>query len=109
MVDIFIAYAREDRERIASLADTLEHWSWSVRRFEAMPYNDMPPERGDVFNDATEARCIVVAWSLHSVNSEWICRLMEKVQDHKNVIHIRLEDLSIRFNIGTELVYDMFG
>ena len=70
MSDIFISYAREDRARVASLAEALEGRGWSVwwdphiptgRRFD------------DVIEQAiAEARCIIVVWSASSISSDYV-------------------------------------
>ncbi|HZB44992.1 MAG TPA: toll/interleukin-1 receptor domain-containing protein, partial [Pyrinomonadaceae bacterium] len=70
MSDIFISYAREDRARVASLAEALEGRGWSVwwdphiptgRRFD------------DVIEQAiAEARCMIVVWSGLSIKSDYV-------------------------------------
>ena len=71
MADIFISYASEDRARIHPLVELLESRGWSV-------WWDRQLIAGPSFEDAIEtalrgAKCVVVAWSRHSVESRW-CR-----------------------------------
>jgi len=70
MADIFISYAREDRPAAAALAAALEGRGWSV-------WWDREILAGDSFDQVIErelatARAVVVLWSGHSVESEWV-------------------------------------
>jgi hypothetical protein len=69
--DIFISYAREDRERIETLSRALGEEGLSV-------WWDRDIAGGAEFTKETEARlndakAIVVAWSAASVESTWVC------------------------------------
>jgi hypothetical protein len=68
--DVFISYAREDRERARALAEALEGRGWSV-------WWDRKIVAGQAFDHTIEqqleaARSVVVLWSAHSVGSEWV-------------------------------------
>ncbi|MBV9889814.1 MAG: TIR domain-containing protein [Rhizobacter sp.] len=70
MSDIFISYARQDRERAGLLAHALEQRGWSV-----WWDREIPP--GRTFDDVIEealgaARCAVVLWSHASAASAWV-------------------------------------
>jgi TIR domain/Protein of unknown function (DUF1566) len=70
MIDVFLSYAREDRERAGQLAAALEVCGWSV-------WWDRKIIAGQAFDQVIEqqleaARCVVVLWSKHSVSSEWV-------------------------------------
>lgn len=70
MADIFISYARADRERAQALASALGREGWSV-----WWDRDIPP--GRTFDDVIEealgaAKCVIVLWSADSVRSEWV-------------------------------------
>jgi hypothetical protein len=68
--DIFISYARPDRERAALLAAALEKRGWTV-----WWDREIPPGRtfDDVIEEALEAaRCVVVLWSHASTASNWV-------------------------------------
>ncbi|MEO6164276.1 MAG: toll/interleukin-1 receptor domain-containing protein [Candidatus Binatia bacterium] len=68
MADVFISYASEDRDRAAKLASALGERGWSVwwdrKIVEAF---DQAIER-----ELETARSVVVLWSIHSVESEWV-------------------------------------
>ena len=70
MPDVFISYAREDHERARVLAGALEARGWSV-------WWDRKIVAGQSFDHAIErqlesAGSVVVLWSEHSVESEWV-------------------------------------
>jgi hypothetical protein len=70
MADIFISYARGDRERIRPLAVAFSERGWSV--FWDL---EIPPGqswRSYLKGRLDEARCVVVAWSETSVESHWV-------------------------------------
>jgi hypothetical protein len=70
MGDIFISYAREDREKAKVLAHALVRYGWSV-----WWDRDIPPGRqfDEVIEEAlTAAGCVIVLWSRHSITSSWV-------------------------------------
>ena len=70
MADVFISYASEDRERAAKLASALGEHGWSVwwdRKIVAGQAFDQVIER-----ELETAKSVVVLWSIHSVESEWV-------------------------------------
>ncbi len=70
MADVFVSYATPDRSRVAPIVEALEQAGWSV-------WWDRDISGGAAFDRAIEqaideARCIVVVWSEHSIDSEWV-------------------------------------
>src|SRR5262245_57097082 len=70
MSDIFISYAREDRDKAEQLAQVLTQQGWSVWWDRHIP-------AGRSFDDVIEqalssAKCILVLWSKNSVASRWV-------------------------------------
>jgi hypothetical protein len=70
VTDVFISYAREDRDRAHKLANALAAFGWSV-------WWDHKIITGEAFDQAIEreletAKSIVVLWSEHSIASEWV-------------------------------------
>src|SRR5512134_618531 len=70
MTDIFISYAREDRETAKTLAQALTDQGWSV-------WWDRRIRTGGRFYDVidrelTAARCVIVLWSKAALMSSWV-------------------------------------
>lgn len=70
MADVFVSYARENRDTAAAVADVLAGHGWSVWWDREIPV-------GSGFDRVIEqqldaARCVVVLWSRHSVDSDWV-------------------------------------
>ncbi len=70
MADIFISYARADRDRVTPLVELLEAQNWSVWWDTGMRSG----ERWDatIEREIHAARCIVVVWSKTSVGRAWV-------------------------------------
>ena len=72
MYDIFISYAREDKPQVKRLVDAftdIRGWSiwWDQRLHGGERF---PREIQDALSDS---RCVLVVWSTHSVESDWVC------------------------------------
>ena len=70
MADIFVSYARDDKDKVAPLVKALEGQGWSV-------WWDRLITPGKTFygviKEALEAaKCVVVLWSKLSTNSDWV-------------------------------------
>ncbi|NNE41570.1 MAG: toll/interleukin-1 receptor domain-containing protein, partial [Marinicaulis sp.] len=70
MADIFISYARPDRDRIEKLAAVLERESYSV-------WWDRHIDGGSEFSKDIEreldtARAVIVAWTKDAIDSRWV-------------------------------------
>ena len=70
MADVFISYARADREQVAHIADGLEAAGFSVW-WDSSPQGGGPPDR-DAETHLAAAGCVVVAWSGASINRRWV-------------------------------------
>ena len=70
MADIFLSYAREDRQRAELLSRALEHAGWSVWwDREILPgasYERL------IETELSTARCVVVLWSESARQSNWV-------------------------------------
>lgn len=70
MADIFLSYAREDRDTASSLVAVLADCGWSVFWDHHIP-------TGKSFDRVIEeqldaATCVIVMWSRHAVASDWV-------------------------------------
>ena len=94
MSDVFISYARADREQAEKLSQALQAHGWSVWWDRVIP-------AGRVFEEVIEeeigkARCLVVLWSKNSVGSEWVLAEVHEGADNKKpLVPVRIEQVKI--------------
>lgn len=89
MADLFISYSRHDRDRIERLAGLLEQAGWSIwwdRRLHAGNSFDKVIETA-----IDEARAVIVAWSEHSVDSDWVRAEAAYAVEEGKLIPVRLD------------------
>ena len=89
MVDVFISYARRDRAQIEALANALVENGFSV-------WWDHQIAGGAAFAAEIEralngAKSVIVAWSVHSVQSEWVIDEAGVAKKDGKLIPIRLD------------------
>lgn len=70
MVDVFVSYAREDEARVAALVRALQAHGLSVFWDRQIPPGKTWREH--IGRALANARCVVVAWSRHSVGSDFV-------------------------------------
>ncbi|HWP08846.1 MAG TPA: toll/interleukin-1 receptor domain-containing protein [Polyangiaceae bacterium] len=89
MFEIFISYAREDAARIEPLALCLERRGWSV-------FWDRKIQAGEQWHDRITsaldgARRVIVAWSEHSLRSDFVRDEAASAQERKVLVPILLD------------------
>jgi hypothetical protein len=95
MSDIFISYAREDKERAAVLAKALESNGWSV-----WWDRKIPPGKtfATVIEEAIDtAKCVIVLWSEHSTDSDWVQNEASEGARKKILVPALIDDVKIPF------------
>ena len=91
MSGIFISYAREDRQKVATLAKELEDRGWSVWWDWTIPVGKTWRQ---VISEALEAAgCVVVAWSNTSINSNWVHEEAEEGRARNILTPVLIEDV----------------
>lgn len=90
MADIFLSYARADQPKIERLAAALEEAGYSV-------WWDKHIRGGAEFSRDIEAalhaaKAVIVAWSEHGAESEWVREEATFARDHHKLIPVRLDD-----------------
>jgi hypothetical protein len=70
MSDIFISYARADKDRAELLAEAFSRQGWSVWWDREIPPGKSFDET--IENALNSARCVIVLWSKDSVSSRWV-------------------------------------
>ncbi len=92
MSDIFISYAKEDREWVISFADALRQHGWTVWWDRSIPF-------GQSFQDViekelNEAQCAIVVWSRYSVDSGWVSAEADEARNRNILIPVLIDDAS---------------
>ena len=69
MADIFLSYAREDLRQAEQLASALASAGWSIWWNRTL----LPGQNFDevIQNEIDAAKCVLVLWSVTSVESRW--------------------------------------
>ena len=93
MADIFISYAREDREYAHALAEICLGRGWTVWWDRKIPV-------GKSFSEVIEselqaARSVIVVWSSRSVTSEWVQNEAADAAERRILIPVLVEDVRI--------------
>jgi hypothetical protein len=78
MAEIFISYAHEHEARIRELVRAMEKHGWSVFWDRRIPTGKT--WQSYIGQTLSDAQMVVVAWSSHSINSDWV---MEEANDAK--------------------------
>jgi hypothetical protein len=91
VADVFLSYAREDRERARTVACALETQGWSV-------WWDRKIVAGESFDRTIEeqlksARAVVVLWSIHSIYSEWVRNEAADASEREVLVPALIDDV----------------
>jgi TIR domain len=89
--DIFLSYAREDQERAKKLAKALGAQGWTV--FWDRTIQAGQTWRGTIDRSLQATRCVVVAWSKYSIESNWVCEEAEEGKERKILVPILFDDV----------------
>ena len=89
MTDIFLSYNEKDRAQARRVALMLESAGWTVWWDRRIPAGET---WRSVLEDALEnMRCMVVLWSSHSIESEWVCEEASEGRRLGKLIPIMIE------------------
>jgi cell division protein FtsN len=91
MADIFLSYSREDEARIKSLVSRFEAQVWSVFWDRRIPAGET--WRSHIGAALQDARCIVVAWSKHSIESQWVAEEADEGKARKALVPVLLDQV----------------
>ena len=93
MSDIFISYAREDRDKAKALAELFQQQDWSV-----WWDRNIPPGRSfdEVIEEALgAAKCVVVLWSKNSASSDWVKGEAAEGLRRKILVPVRIDSANV--------------
>jgi hypothetical protein len=106
MADVFISYAREDREVAHRLARVLEDCGWSVFWDRRIPAGLRFDEYID--EQLRQARSVIVLWSDAALRSEWVVEEAAEARDRKILAPALIADvrppLGFRYRQAADLV-----
>src|SRR5262245_23714697 len=89
MADIFLSYARIDRDKVRGLVPILEAQGWSVFWDATIE----PGQRWDklIATELEAARCVVVVWTQASVLSDWVKDEATRGREREVLVPISLD------------------
>jgi len=107
MSDIFISYAREDRDKAQALAAVLEAQGWSVWWDRSIP-------AGRSFDQVIEealnaAKCVIALWSRPSVGSDWVKTEAAEGLVRKVLVPVRIEETNLPLEFRRLQTVDLSG
>jgi len=98
MADIFLSYAREDRERAGQIASALgaagHDVFWDVEIPPGMTWADFLEEK------LAACKAALVLWSKTSVASQWVREEARLARDRSKLIPVMLDDCAPPFGFG---------
>lgn len=107
--DIFLSYDSRDLERIKPLATALHAQGWTVFYDRTIPPGKT--WRQVIGKQIDECRCMVVAWSIHSISddSHWVCEEAEDGRKRKILIPIMLDNVTPPWGFRSIQAADLIG
>jgi len=89
MADIFLSYNEKDRDRARRVATGLTEAGWSVWWDRRIPAGET---WRSVLEDALEnMRCMIVLWTTHSIESEWVYEEASEGRRQDKLIPVMLD------------------
>ncbi len=91
MVDVFISYSRNNRDRVRALADAVKALGYVVWWDD-----ELPPHKsyGDVITEKiTNARAAIVCWSADAAQSEWVRAEADLARNQKKLIQTSYDEV----------------
>jgi adenylate cyclase len=97
MADIFVSYARTDRERVAPLVAALEAEGWSV-------WWDPEVDPGQEFDrqigaELQAARAVLAVWTPASVESRWVRGEAREAADRGVLVPVRFDNARLPIDV----------
>lgn len=91
MADLFLSYAREDREAAEALARALYERGWTVWWDRRIPPGQSFSEV--IERELTAAKCVIVLWSRSALSSSWVQNEAMDAAERRALVPVRIEDV----------------
>ena len=105
--DIFVSYAREDQTQVALVVAALEAHGWSVFWDRRIPAGQT--WRSHIGRALDQARCVVVAWSEHSIQSDFVIEEAARGQRRHILVPVLLDLVDPPLGFGEIHAADLSG
>jgi hypothetical protein len=103
MADIFLSYAREDRDRAELVARLLESGGWTV--FWDAHIKPAAEWRSVLESELDRAAAVIALWSQRSIASSWVTEEAER--GRPRLISVRLDDVPIPLGFSERQAVDL--
>ncbi|MEM8696515.1 MAG: toll/interleukin-1 receptor domain-containing protein [Pseudomonadota bacterium] len=106
MTDIFLSYARKNRDRVAAIADGLSDGGYDLWWDTALKAGDNYALKIEQALDATKS--VVVCWSQQAKESLWVRAEATEALDNDKLIQLKLDEsrMPLPFNILNMIAFD---
>ncbi|MGP1284228.1 MAG: toll/interleukin-1 receptor domain-containing protein [Parasphingopyxis sp.] len=106
MTDVFISYARKNRDRVGTLADGLTDDGYSIWWDTALKASDNYAIKIEKALEATKS--VVVCWSQEAKESLWVRAEATEALDNDKLIQLKLDEsrMPLPFNILNMIAFD---
>ncbi|HYI11338.1 MAG TPA: TIR domain-containing protein [Thermoanaerobaculia bacterium] len=95
MADVFISYAREDRDRAAALAHEIAKRGWTVWWDRKILHGTQ--YRKVIGRELDAARCVIVLWSAPAIDSDWVLDEAGEGARRSILVPVQLENVTLPF------------
>jgi adenylate cyclase len=107
MADVFVSYARSDKERVAPLVAAIEAQGWSV-------WWDPAIDAGQQFDDQIEAelkaaKAVLVVWTPTSAASRWVRGEAREAADRGTLVPVRFDGAILPMDVRAIHTTDLDG
>ena len=87
--DVFLSYAREDKEFTSKIETALGKQGWRV--FKDREIRSGMRWENVLVDQLNQIRCILVLWSKSSVNSKWVLKEARRGLERKNLVQVSID------------------
>ena len=92
MADVFLSYAREDEAQARRVSEALTSRGWTVWWDDKLASSER--FRKVIDEQLRAAHCVVVLWSAHSIDSDWVIEEAEDGKKKGALVQALLDDVT---------------